>query len=107
MLSGGATQLRENALDLVLFFQGEFLELVVQIHDDSRLDEKCGTSGRLVVDHSWDIALVLRFDGDTVAVVAHGDYRVLQVSPIAPIDHVGELAVYLFVGQVDAAPYVL
>ena len=59
VLPGGGAQLGEYALDLVLLFQGELFELVVQIDDNRGLDKKGGTGGRLIVDHTGNISLVL------------------------------------------------
>ena len=88
----------KDFLDLFFFFQLQLSQLVVQVDDGGRFDEESGSSGGLVVDHAVYLSLVLCFDRDAVAVVAHGDYGVLKVGAAGSTEHIGELAVDPVVG---------
>ena len=57
--------------------------------------------------HTGNIALMFRFDRDTITIVTHCDHSVLKVGAVTAIDHIGELAVYLFIGELDTAPDML
>ena len=81
--------------------------MIVQIYDYGRFDKECGTGCGLIVDHTRDIAFVLRFHGNAVAVVAHGNDSVLEICAVTAVHHVCELAVDFFVGKIDASADVL
>ena len=72
-------QRRENPLNLLFFLCRPRFQLVAHFHRRHRLDEQRRAGGRLVMHQPRHAAAVLRLDGQAVAVVAHGDNRVLQV----------------------------
>ena len=66
-------------VNLLFFLRRPRFQLVAHFHRRHRLDEQRRAGGRLVMHQPRHAAAVLRLDGQTVAVVAHGDNRVLQV----------------------------
>ena len=96
-------QIGQNDRDLFLLFDLQLPQLVVQINDSRRLDKKGGTGRRLVVHHPLHLPLVLGLDRNTVAVVAHGHHRVLQIRPAGTADHGRQLGMNAVVRDRHAA----
>ena len=99
MVAGFGGKSRQNLFNLFLFLQGKFAQLVVERDNGGRLYKECGTAGRLIVDESGDLGLVLGLDRNAVAVAAQGDHVVLQIGGIGAVDHLRELLVDLVSGQ--------
>ena len=57
--------------------------------------------------HAGNISFMFRFDRDTITIVTHCDHSVLKIGAVRAIDHVCKLAVYFFIGEMDAAPDML
>ena len=83
----------------------QLADIVVQLDNSHRLNEKRGTCGRLVVDHTWNLTFVFGFYRDTVAAVSHGDNGVLKVIAGAAVYQRGQLGVDAVIGNFHAAAY--
>ena len=81
----------QNFLNLLLLLQRQFPDLIVEIDDGSGLYKEGGTAGALIVDNALHLVLILRFNGNTVAVSAHSDNAVLKVWSQRHIYHFIEL----------------
>ena len=93
----------KDDFDLFLFLKLKFTHVVVQFYNRHWFDKKCGTGGRLVVDHTRHLSLIFGFDRDTVSAVSHGDDSILKVSPCTAVYQSGKLRVDPVIGHFHAA----
>ena len=105
MLRRPGTQVRQYLFHFRFFLDLQFPQPVIKFHHGSRLYEKGGTCGGLVMDHTVHLSLVLRFYRNTVSVIPHGDHRVLQIAAVGTGNHGIKLAADLFVGEQHGAAY--
>ena len=57
--SGLGTQIGKNLSDFFFFLQLQFPQLIVQVYHGGRFDKICGTGGRLVMNHTVYLPLIL------------------------------------------------
>ena len=53
--------------------------------------------------HAGDLPLIFGLYGDAVAVIAHGDHRILKIGAVGSREHGIQLIVDLLAGDLDAA----
>ena len=94
----------QDLLDLLFLLQGQLAQAVVEGDDGSGLNEEGRARGGLVVDQARHLRLVLRLDGNAVAVAAQGDHAVLQIGRIGRVDHLRQLLVDPVPGLLDLPP---
>ena len=78
MLCTVRRKLGEDAVYLDLLARVQLAQLVIGLHRAHRLYKQRHSGGGDIVHESRDCALVIRLDGNDVAVGAHGDYRLLK-----------------------------
>ncbi|GFI58172.1 hypothetical protein IMSAG025_01615 [Muribaculaceae bacterium] len=55
--------------------------------------------------HAGNLTLIFCFHRNTVAVVPHGNHRILQVTPVRAVYHAGKLRVDLIAGKRNGTSY--
>ena len=78
MLGAVRRKLGEDAVDLDLLARVQLAQFVIGLHRAHRLYKQRHSGGGDIVHKPRNRALVIRLDGDDVAVGAHGDYRLLK-----------------------------
>ena len=71
-------ELRQNPLNLQLFFRGQFSQFIVGLYRGHRLDKECHSGSRDVMHQPRHRAFVICAYRQHIAVGAHGDDRLLQ-----------------------------
>ncbi len=94
----------EDALDLALLFHLGLAPGVAQLDDGQGLHEDGGAAGGDVVDDALHLAAHLGLDGDDVAAVAQGDYRLLDdAASVRRVDQLLELGLEAVVDGAEVA----
>ena len=96
----------KNALDLLLFRRRKLAQLVIHVQYLLRLDEEGRAARRAVVHEAADPPLMLGAHGQNVAVVTHGDDRVLQIFCALAAQVLAQLCADALVKGSDGAAYV-
>ena len=68
----------KDTLNFFLFFHRKFGEIVIQFDNCHRFDEKGGTGGTPIVDHSLKCGFVFLFYRQTISSISHRDDIVAQ-----------------------------